>query len=214
MIDHLVYAGNSLSGASAGITDLFGAAPVPGGSHVGKGTHNELLSLGGATYLEVIGPDPSQPAPDAPRPFGIDALTEAALVAWCVRPQRPLGEIIAEARSAGIELGDVSAMSRRRPDGVLLAWELTLPQLDGPFGCALPFMIDWGDSPHPSDNLPAAVRLVGFDVEHPSASQLRVAFDIIGLTGEVDLRIGRRPTITATLETARGPVTLSSTTSP
>ena len=95
--------------------------------------------------MEVIGPDPEQPAPDGARPFGIDTLVGPALVAWCVRPQRPLAEVLAEARAAGIDFGDVTAMSRRRPDGVLLEWELTVPQLAGAFGCALPFLIDWGD---------------------------------------------------------------------
>lgn len=211
MIDHLVYAANDLPSASARIADLLGATPLPGGSHVGKGTRNELLSLGGTTYLEVIGPDPAQPEPEAPRPFGVDELSAPALVAWCVRPSRPLADIIADARSEGIELGDVTAMSRLRTDGVLLAWELTLPQLDGPFGCALPFMIDWGESPHPTGSLPQAARLVRFDVAHPSAAQLSVAFDIIGITGWVDLRIGPLSEIAAIVETGRGEVTLSST---
>ncbi|MEY2399994.1 MAG: hypothetical protein QOJ08_105, partial [Ilumatobacteraceae bacterium] len=116
MIDHLVYASNDLPSASVAVAELLGIAPTPGGHHVGHGTYNELLALGGATYLEVIGPDPSQPAPDGPRPFGIDSLERPALVAWCVRPKRPLEEIIVEARAAGIELGEVAEMSRRRPD--------------------------------------------------------------------------------------------------
>ena len=210
VIDHLVYASNDLPTASAHVAELLGAVPVPGGSHVGKGTHNELLALGGATYLEVIGPDPSQPEPEAPRPFGIDALDAPALVAWCVRPMRPLADIVTDARAAGVELGEVSAMSRRRLDGVLLAWQLTLPQLDGPFGCALPFMIDWGESPHPTESLPPAVRLLGLDVAHPSAAQLRVAFDIIGLGGEVDLKLGPAPAITAIVDTPAGEVRLAS----
>ncbi len=210
VIDHLVYASNDLPRASAIITDLLGAVPTPGGSHVGKGTRNELLSLGGATYLEAIGPDPAQPAPEAPRPFGIDALTDPGLVAWCVRPLRPLAEIVSAGREAGFELGEVTAMSRRRLDGVLLEWELTVAQLDGPFGCALPFMIDWGPSAHPTETLPAAARLVELEVVHPDPQLLGVALEIIGIRKGVEVRRGDSAAIRATIATAHGHVTLTS----
>ena len=177
------------------IADLLGATTTPGGSHVGRGTYNELLSLGGATYLEVIGPDPDQAAPADPRPFGIDDITKPALVAWCVRPLRPLAEIVSAARTAGFELGEVVAMSRRRLDGVLLQWELTLPQIHGPFGNALPFMIDWGDSPHPTESLPSAVRLIELVVDHPDPPRLRAALDIIGVGSEIEVHEGDRPAL-------------------
>jgi len=210
MIDHLVYASDDLPSASAAVADLLGVAPTPGGRHVGHGTYNELLGLGGATYLEVIGPDPEQSAPDGPRPFGIDGLARPALVAWCVRPARPLNEIIDDARAAGIELGDVTAMSRRRPDGVLLEWTLTFPQLTGRFGMALPFMIDWAQSSHPTDTLVASVRLLGLEVTHPESRALRTAFDIIGITNDVELRDGPESALRATIATEAGEVTLSS----
>ncbi len=210
MIDHLVYASKDLPRASAAIGDLLGELPTPGGRHVGHGTYNELMSLGGATYLEVIGPDPTQPLLDGPLPFGIDGLTEPALVAWCVRPRRPLTEIISEARSAGIELGGVTEMSRRRPDGVLLEWQLTFPQLDGPFGLALPFMIDWAESAHPSATLPPAVRLVELVVHHPQPQRLSDAFDIIGLATGITMQKGDKPALRARIETRRGEVTLTS----
>jgi Glyoxalase-like domain len=210
MIDHLVYASNDLPIASATIVDQLGATPTPGGNHVGHGTYNELLSLGGSSYLEVIGPDPSQPAPDGPRPFGIDALTRPALVAWCVRPQGPLAEIIIEARAAGLELGNVTAMSRRRPDGVLLEWELTFPQLHGPFGLALPFLIDWGRSAHPTDSLSPAVRLVELAVGHPDVAALRIALDVIGVGDHVTIHEDARPSLRATIAAQLGEVTLTS----
>ena len=209
MIDHLVYASNDLPSASAAVRERLGATPTPGGHHVGKGTYNELLSLGGSTYLEVIGPDPQQPAPEGPRPFGIDGLTAPALVAWCVRPRRPLAQVIVEARAAGIEMGEVSAMSRRRPDDVLLEWELTHPQLDGPFGLALPFMIDWGQSAHPSDSLSAAVDLVELEVHHPRPDELQAALDIIGVGAIVVVDEGP-PALRATIASPCGNVSLTS----
>lgn len=209
MIDHLVYASNDLPSASAAAAELLGFTPTPGGHHVGKGTYNELLSLGGATYLEVIGPDPQQAAPEGPRPFGIDGVTGPALVAWCVRPRRPLIQIITEARAIGVELGDVSAMSRRRPDDVLLEWELTLPQLDGPFGLALPFMIDWGESAHPTDSLAAAVELVELTVAHPRPDALRAVLGIIGV-GTIVVVAEGPPALRATIASPGGEVILTS----
>jgi hypothetical protein len=125
-----------------------------------------------------------------------------------------LTEIVSEARAAGIELGDVASMSRRRPDGVLLQWQLTYPQLGGQFGGALPFMIDWADSAHPTDTLPAAVDLVRLDVFHPEPQRLRTALGIIGIApGDpfgVAVHDGRRPQLRASIATPRGEVTLTS----
>jgi hypothetical protein len=117
---------------------------------------------------------------------------------------------VSEAREAGIEFGDVSAMSRRRPDSVLLEWELTVPQFDGPFGRALPFMIDWADSPHPSDTLQSAVRLVRLDVFHPEPHKLGAVFDILGLTSDVAVHEADQPALRATIATEHGEVTLTS----
>lgn len=210
MIDHLVYASADLPSASARIAELLGATPTAGGSHVGHGTYNELLSLGATTYLEIIGPDPTQPAPDGRRPFGIDQLTAPALVAWCVRPVRPLDEVVAAARAVGVDFGEVTSMSRRRPDGVLLEWSLTFPQLDGPFGRALPFLIDWGESAHPTDTLLPGVRLLELDIAHPNPESLRSALDIIGSSNEWTVRGGERPVLSARIAAQAGEVTLTS----
>jgi Glyoxalase-like domain len=208
VIDHLVYASPDLASASADIARLLGVTPSPGGQHVGLGTRNELVSLGAAAYLEIIGPDPDQPTPDQPRPFGVDQLTEARVVAWCVRPPRTLDAIVVDARRVGVDFGEVSEMSRRRPDGVLLEWRLTFPQLDGPLGCALPFLIDWGESSHPTHALPAGPRLVELRIAHPHPHQLRRALDIVGVDG-VTVNAGQL-SLTARIATQAGEITLTS----
>jgi len=84
-LDHLVLAGPDLEQAVAWFADLTGVPPARGGSHVGLGTANCLVGLGGAAYLEIIGPDPEQPSPDGPRPFGLDELAAPQVITWAMR---------------------------------------------------------------------------------------------------------------------------------
>ena len=114
-IDHLVLAGPDLEQAAARVAAKLGVAPAPGGRHIGFGTHNRLVDLDHGAYLEVIGPDPDQPAPPGPRPFGIDDLTEPRLVAWAVRTASIVEEL-ARMSAEGLDLGPVAAMQRARPD--------------------------------------------------------------------------------------------------
>jgi hypothetical protein len=139
LIDHLVYAVPDLA-----LADGLGLGLSPGGRHIGLGTRNLLAGLGGSAYLEVIGPDPDQPAPERPRPFGIDELREPKLVAWAARVEN-IHDVVDRAKARGYDPGPVMRMSRKRPDGVLLEWQLT-PPVAG----VLPFLIDWGATPHPS----------------------------------------------------------------
>ncbi|SFK41712.1 Glyoxalase-like domain-containing protein [Amycolatopsis sacchari] len=191
-IDHLVYATPDLAGTVEALRAQ-GVPLVPGGPHVGRGTRNHLAGLGDGTYLEVIGPDPEQPEPQEPRPFGIDDLTAPRLVTWAARvsgfPDREL-------------LGPVP-MSRRRPDGVLLEWELAFP----PGGDGLvPFLIDWHDSPHPAESLDHSVRLVSFHGVHPDPD--RVAREVAALGESLEVRRGERPGLEAELATPKGSVVL------
>jgi hypothetical protein len=158
-IDHVVFAGPDLAAACGVVSAALGVDPTPGGQHVGLGTRNWLLDLGNGAYLEIIGPDPDQPEPAAPRPFGIDALSKPGLVAWALR-SFDIARDIATAHAAGIELGEVISMQRQRPDGTMLRWRLTTPRAG-----LLPFLIDWGDTPHPAVELPRGPRLSGMRLE-------------------------------------------------
>jgi hypothetical protein len=183
-LDHLVLAGPDLSALSAEVAERLGVRPVVGGRHVGRGTRNELLGLGhdgpgAGGYLELIGPDPEQPEPDVPRPFDLDALATPRLVTWAVRCT-DLAAASSAARAAGHDPGEAAGMQRSRPDGVLLSWRLTPTSPDG----VLPFLIDWGGSPHPAADLPDGIRLEALELSHPEPGRVRAVLDAWGVGAE------------------------------
>nr|WP_083467416.1 VOC family protein [Kibdelosporangium sp. MJ126-NF4]CEL23456.1 hypothetical protein [Kibdelosporangium sp. MJ126-NF4]CTQ96837.1 hypothetical protein [Kibdelosporangium sp. MJ126-NF4] len=194
-LDHLVYAMPDLAFAGDVRIDL-----TEGGRHVGRGTRNLLANLGGGAYLEVIGPDRDQPEPDGPRPFGIDELTEPKLVAWAVRVDN-IDDVVDRAKARGYDPGPVTPMSRRRPDGVLLEWRLT-PMLAG----VLPFLIDWGSTPHPTESLPTGAELESLLIQDYEKDSLHTGLQALGIR---DFAVGYGPTgLEATIVTPHGEVIL------
>ncbi|HVS08344.1 MAG TPA: VOC family protein, partial [Planctomycetota bacterium] len=164
-LDHLVYAVSDLEVGIAHFERLLGVRAAPGGSHRGLGTRNALLSLGPDCYLEIIAPDPEQPDPPRPRPFGVDRLQSGRLVTWAVKAG-DLERRVETARRAGYDPGEVRSMSRERPDGMRLEWRLTLrsePAGDG----LVPFLIDWGGTPSPAQQAARGCRLIALRAVHP-----------------------------------------------
>jgi hypothetical protein len=207
MIDHLVLATPDVPATAAALRASWGIPLTAGGSHMGRGTRNELTGLGGATYLEVVGPDPTQPDPSFPRPFGVDDLPDGALVAWCARPTRPLSEVLAAIAALGLDLGEAMEMSRTRPDGVRLQWHLTFPLLGPPHMGTVPFLIDWIDSPHPAADLPHEATLTALHLTHPEADLLAAVLAEIGTSPVIEVAAGA-PSLSATVQTPRGIITL------
>jgi hypothetical protein len=202
-LDHIVLATPDLAATVAEIARLTGTSPVPGGAHPGLGTRNFLLGLGEGGYLEIIGPDPEQEAPPAPRPFGIDGLTEARLATWAVKVEN-IDIAVAAAREAGYDPGDPRDMSRETPDGDQLSWRLSIDPERGRTGL-VPFLIDWGRTPHPSVKLPM-VPLVGLEGVHPHPERIESPLAAIG--AKLPLKSGNRPSLAATLFGQTGLVVL------
>lgn len=204
MLDHLVYATCDLDATARDLGDRLGVVPAPGGRHVGRGTRNYLLGLGGDSYLEIIGPDPEQTDFTGVRPFGLDSLERPRLVGWAARVTG-IERTIEESREKGYDPGPVRSMSRRTPDGELLSWKLTdvpgtlIPAL-------LPFLIDWDDSPHPSQTSPAGVRLVGFQLESPDPVPIGRALRALG--ANLMVHQGEQPRLVATVVGPNGELQL------
>ncbi|MCX5051888.1 MULTISPECIES: VOC family protein [unclassified Streptomyces] len=201
-LDHLVLATPELAATVADFARRTGVTPVPGGAHVGFGTRNHLVALGGAGYLEIIGPDPEQSAPDGPRPFDVDRLVAARTVTWAISPP-DLDLAVAAARARGYDPGPVLQMSRRRPDGTLLEWRLTDGDTAHPSGL-VPFLIDWGSSAHPTAADLPVTPLLRLSATAPDPDEIRPLLSAVG----AELAVAEGPVgLSFTVDTPRGPVT-------
>ncbi len=219
-LDHLVYATPDLNASVEELADRLGTDPVPGGAHPGWGTRNALIGLGIGVYLEIIGPDPKQPEPERSRPFLIDDLTEARLITWAYRhpdPESMRDTLELALRNTfgreGVGLGPVRRMSRARPDGSTLRWRLSDP-IALPAGGVIPFVIDWGTTPHPSTTLPDQCVLLELVVGHPDADRLQPILDAFRPVlsepdGGILIVAAPEPRLQARLKTPMGEVDLS-----
>jgi len=181
LIDHLVYGVPDLPAAVADVEERFGVRAQAGGKHIGLGTHNALIALGPRTYLEIIAPDPEQPEPSTPRPFGVDGVGHARLVSWALACD-DIDAAVAGARSHGYDLGDVVDGKRAEPTGTVLRWRLTISGMaDG----LAPFLISWGETEHPARSAPRGLALEAFHIEHPDPPSLAPLLTALGADVEI-----------------------------
>jgi glyoxalase-like protein len=193
LLDHLVLATADLLDTVQRFADATGVDPVEGGRHARWGTRNFLVGLGGTAYLELLGPDPE--AKTAPV---IDFGDDERLLTWAIHPA-DIDAVLVTARAAGMDLGRIDPLSRETPSGELLSWRVSTPPeylYDG----LVPFLIDWGATPHPTTNLPT-VELVSLHATHPQADELREALAV--LSTRLDLSAGPAA-LTATFRGPRG----------
>ena len=212
-IDHLVIGAASLEQGVAWCEATLGMAPGPGGVHPFMGTHNRLLRIDGPgfanTYLEIIAIDPAAPPPGRVRWFGLDDPAVQARLA--LGPQL----LTAVARTPNVEMlrwglinfaadpGPALAAERMTPEG-LLSWRI-LVRDDGalPGQGRLPVLIQW-QGRHPTEAMPPApvvLQAVRFGAVQPrEATLLRFRGAQVAPGG---------PVISVTLDTPRGPITLT-----
>jgi hypothetical protein len=162
------------------------------------------VRLGPRSYLEIVGPDAAQPPPDGPRWFGIDKLTEPRLVGWAAASP-DVEAAAAKARREGLLLGSVGVGRRTRADGVRLEWRFTDPTAVVADGL-VPFLIDWGTSPHPALSAPDGAVILDLRAEHPDPSLVERYFRVIGV--EMGIAQATTPALVASVRTRSGEVEL------
>ncbi len=196
-LDHIVICTETLL---QGVEEVETALRVPmsgGGSHVGMGTHNRLLSLGPETYLEVIAPNPSDPNPKRSRMFDLDCYQGGPMLNnWVLRTQ----SVSATMRNAPENLGEILPLSRGD-----FRWLMTVPP-DGklPFEGAFPALIEW-QSAHPAPMLPdVGCQLIGLEITHPEAKKLSDALAPILSDPRVSISTGPGISMRAEIDTPSG----------
>lgn len=199
-VDHLVFTAPDLASGCDIIEELLGVRPVTGGRHQHWGTHNALLSLGERSYFEVVAPDPALPRPKRGRWMELFYGQRPRLATWVVATSS-IDAVYRQAIAAGIPLGKVAEGSREKPDGSTLRWRLTDPYAL-PMGGSIPFLIDWGDTPHPGGSLPVAGRLEALSVGHSDPKSLENQLKILG--AEPDVYRASAPSLRAQIITPSG----------
>lgn len=201
-IDHFMWAVADLDEGLAWAEQTFGVQPAAGGSHIGLGTRNALLSFGD-TYLEIIAPDPAQ---ELAGTMGnkLAQLRNAGLSTWAARG--PLQDIATTLTNRGLACRGPVATQRATPSGDMLRWELLFPDTTQ-FGPVMPFFIDWLDCPHPAAVNPEGGTVHQFTISSPEAAELRATFEAIDLRGSIES--GARHLLLQ-VETANGLQTLES----
>ena len=95
--------------------------------------------------------------------------------------------------------------SRQRPDGVLLSWLLTSPDVLAGDG-VVPFFIDWGGSPNPAATAPRGLTLIDLRAEHPDPERVGRMLRALGIA--LPIERGERPALLAVIDSPRGRVQL------
>ena len=207
-IDHLVVAASSLEAGARYVRDLLGAEPEAGGQHARMGTHNRLLKLGEALYLEVIAIDPAAPPPAHARWFDLDSRAPhepPRLVTWVVRTN----DIETAAARCGVDLGNIEAMTRGT-----LSWRITIPR-DGslPFDGVMPALIQWNVDEHPATRMTdRGCAFAALEAHHAEAGRIRTALQALGLSS-VSVATpapGEPASLAAAIDTDKGRCILSS----
>ena len=120
-LDHLILGVNDLASGIDFVEQGTGVRAMYGGLHPGRGTQNALLSLGHRCYLEILAPDPRQPALSWFQ--HLPELAEPRLVGWMAHVE-DIEALAERLRGRGVEFEGPHESSRVRPDGRELRWKL------------------------------------------------------------------------------------------
>ncbi len=199
-IDHIIITAATLEAGAALVKNSLGVEPQKGGEHPRMGTHNLLLRLGDAMFLEVITCNPVAKSPKRPRWFALDDIKKDAppmLKTWVVRTADIHSTSIACSESAG----EIEPMSRGT-----INWLITIPK-DGsiPMTGGAPAFIQWQTKSHPATQLKDyGLSLSKLQIFHPEPEKISNVLGSINLEGPVEVLNGNTTKIVAHIDTPQG----------
>lgn len=133
-IDHVTIAGSNLRELEAEFENL-GMKTDYGGPHSNGVTHMSLLGFDDGSYIELISVMKTGPSPVWTKFIEEDG----GPCAWAVQVDDIASEV-ARIRKLGITATGPEDYSRKRPDGILVEWQLGFTGDKAP-GATLPFLI-------------------------------------------------------------------------
>jgi Glyoxalase-like domain len=198
-LDHISVVAPNLEVGAAYVEASLGVAPGAGRTHPSMATHNLLLALGPAVYLEVISADPGAAPISRPRWFGLDrvlANSTPRLGAWVASTD----DIDS---AAAPELGEIETMRREAH-----TWQMRL-RSDGaaPMEGAAPLLIQRAPEADPIAALPLSGLLFKrLLIQHPAPAQIIALFQKLQLasTPTVSVTLGSRCSLVAEIQTPSG----------
>ncbi|MDX2494090.1 MAG: VOC family protein [Desulfuromusa sp.] len=199
-IDHIVITAPTLEAGAKFVKNSLGVEPQAGGEHPRMGTHNLLLRLGEAIFLEVIACNPIAEKPERPRWFALDDIKEDTpprLRTWVVRT----GDIHSTLTTCSEAVGDIEPMSRGE-----LSWHITIPK-DGtlPLKEGAPALIQWQGGSHPATQLKDhGLSLAKLQIFHPESERLLKFLRSIHLEEPVEVLNGKTTRMVAHINTPQG----------
>jgi hypothetical protein len=207
LLDHILLGCSDLARGIGFVYQQTGVRAKFGGVHPGNGTQNALLSLGENRYLEIIAPDPKQPASADTRDLR-RLIEDPALVGWAAR-RADIDAFAARLKKQGLVIEGPMPGSRKRPDGRVLTWKV-MRLKDNPTQL-LPFFIEWSaDSVHPSVDSPQGCRLLRFQAVAPDVDARAVSGQLKLLGLDLPLAEGKHSLLVATIAGPKGQLELTS----
>lgn len=209
VLDHLTVIAPSLAEGTAHVRDCLGVDIPFGRKHPHMGTHNHLLELGNAVYLEIIAVDETAPAPDHPRWFG---LGDAVAVRRAWEDGRRLRGWVARTGHFHDQMAQHGGIygEGRAFDSANGSYYFAIP-LDGslPMNGLAPSLIDrQGKRPTMPPEADQGCRLKTFTIRHPDTAMAAGLYRRLSVTGSPTVEHGPSFRYLAGIETPAGLKTL------